>query len=126
MNENCGTKGSNPFPSSKESANFRSPSGGRIGVRTSPTALPVSFQQRPALSDLQALQGHQLRIILDLDATDDPLHGHQEGRFFRADLERVGSLALRGRVQWVRTTRLTLTQLRRFDPPFQDFDLASH
>ena len=21
-------------------------------------------------------------IILDLDATDDPLHGHQEGRFF--------------------------------------------
>ena len=22
------------------------------------------------------------RIILDLDATDDPLHGHQEGRFF--------------------------------------------
>jgi hypothetical protein len=23
------------------------------------------------------------QIILDLDATDDPLHGHQEGRFFR-------------------------------------------
>ncbi len=23
------------------------------------------------------------RIVLDLDATDDPLHGHQEGRFFR-------------------------------------------
>ena len=23
------------------------------------------------------------RIILDLDATDDPLHGHQEGRFFQ-------------------------------------------
>jgi Transposase DDE domain group 1 len=23
-------------------------------------------------------------IILDLDATDDPLHGHQEGRFFHA------------------------------------------
>ena len=22
------------------------------------------------------------QIILDLDATDDPLHGHQEGRFF--------------------------------------------
>jgi Transposase DDE domain group 1 len=21
-------------------------------------------------------------IVLDLDATDDPLHGHQEGRFF--------------------------------------------
>jgi hypothetical protein len=24
-------------------------------------------------------------IVLDLDATDDPLHGHQEGRFFRGD-----------------------------------------
>jgi DDE family transposase len=24
------------------------------------------------------------QIILDLDATDDPLHGHQEGRFFQA------------------------------------------
>lgn len=24
------------------------------------------------------------RIILDLDATDDPLHGHQQGRFFHA------------------------------------------
>jgi len=23
------------------------------------------------------------QIILDLDATDDPLHGHQEGRFFQ-------------------------------------------
>lgn len=22
------------------------------------------------------------RITLDLDATDDPIHGHQEGRFF--------------------------------------------
>jgi hypothetical protein len=31
------------------------------------------------------LEAHQTppeRIILDLDATDDPLHGHQEGRFF--------------------------------------------
>jgi hypothetical protein len=31
------------------------------------------------------LEAHRLppeRIILDLDATDDPLHGHQEGRFF--------------------------------------------
>jgi hypothetical protein len=26
------------------------------------------------------------RIILDLDATDDPLHGRQEGRFFHATL----------------------------------------
>src|ERR687891_1254272 len=31
------------------------------------------------------LEAHRMppeRIILDLDATDDPLHGHQEGRFF--------------------------------------------
>jgi hypothetical protein len=31
------------------------------------------------------LEGHKTppeRITLDLDATDDPLHGHQEGRFF--------------------------------------------
>jgi len=31
------------------------------------------------------LEAHKMppkRIILDLDATDDPLHGHQEGRFF--------------------------------------------
>jgi Transposase DDE domain group 1 len=31
------------------------------------------------------LEAHKLplqQIILDLDATDDPLHGHQEGRFF--------------------------------------------
>ena len=26
-------------------------------------------------------------IVLDLDATDDPLHGHQEGRFFHGDYD---------------------------------------
>src|SRR5215831_767031 len=31
---------------------------------------------------LEAHQDPPQRIILDLDATDDPLHGHQEGRFF--------------------------------------------
>jgi hypothetical protein len=31
---------------------------------------------------LEAHQSPPQRIILDLDATDDPLHGHQEGRFF--------------------------------------------
>ena len=31
---------------------------------------------------LEAHQDLPQRIILDLDATDDPLHGHQEGRFF--------------------------------------------
>ena len=28
-------------------------------------------------------------IVLDLDATDDPLHGHQEGRFFHGLLRRL-------------------------------------
>jgi hypothetical protein len=31
---------------------------------------------------LDAHQRPPKKIILDLDATDDPLHGHQEGRFF--------------------------------------------
>jgi hypothetical protein len=31
---------------------------------------------------LDAHAGPPKQIILDLDATDDPLHGHQEGRFF--------------------------------------------
>jgi hypothetical protein len=31
---------------------------------------------------VQAHQRPPKQIILDLDATDDPLHGHQEGRFF--------------------------------------------
>jgi hypothetical protein len=31
---------------------------------------------------LEAHQRAPKQIILDLDATDDPLHGHQEGRFF--------------------------------------------
>jgi hypothetical protein len=31
---------------------------------------------------LEAHQRPPAQIVLDLDATDDPLHGHQEGRFF--------------------------------------------
>jgi len=31
---------------------------------------------------LEAHRKAPAQIILDLDATDDPLHGHQEGRFF--------------------------------------------
>ena len=33
-------------------------------------------------------------IILDLDATDDPLHGHQEGRFFHGYYDGYGYLPL--------------------------------
>jgi hypothetical protein len=31
---------------------------------------------------LDAHPGAEQQIILDMDATDDPIHGHQEGRFF--------------------------------------------
>jgi len=31
---------------------------------------------------LEAHDKPPAEIVLDLDATDDPLHGHQEGRFF--------------------------------------------
>lgn len=31
---------------------------------------------------LESFKAPPNEIILDLDATDDPLHGHQEGRFF--------------------------------------------
>src|SRR6266550_4121666 len=31
---------------------------------------------------VRCLSKHSLEVVIDLDATDDPLHGHQEGRFF--------------------------------------------
>ena len=31
---------------------------------------------------VQSLRGDQREVVIDLDATDDPLHGRQEGRFF--------------------------------------------
>ena len=34
------------------------------------------------------------QITLDLDATDDPLHGHQEGRFFHGYYDCYGYLPL--------------------------------
>jgi len=43
------------------------------GQRSS-SSLSVSF--------LEAHSQTPQQITLDLDATDDPLHGHQEGRFF--------------------------------------------
>ena len=44
-----------------------------------------SFSSENASSSSSTAQERQPRqIILDLDATDDPLHGEQEGRFFHA------------------------------------------
>ncbi len=43
---------------------------------------------------LQAHPQPPRQIILDLDATDDPLHGHQEGRFFHGYYKEFCSLPL--------------------------------
>jgi hypothetical protein len=36
---------------------------------------------------VEAHRDRPKQIILDLDATDDPRHGHQEGRFFHGDYD---------------------------------------
>jgi hypothetical protein len=42
----------------------------------------AAVEALPVTLFLEAHQRSPRQIILDLDATDDPLHGHQEGRFF--------------------------------------------
>jgi len=42
----------------------------------------AAIEALPVTLFLEAHQRPPEQIILDLDATDDPLHGHQEGRFF--------------------------------------------
>jgi hypothetical protein len=43
---------------------------------------PEAIDQLMVDHFLEAHKKAPLQIILDLDATDDPIHGHQEGRFF--------------------------------------------
>jgi len=43
---------------------------------------PVAIKKLPVDLFLEAHKRAPKQIILDLDATDDPLHGQQEGRFF--------------------------------------------
>ena len=43
---------------------------------------PVAIKKLPVDLFLEAHKRAPRQIILDLDATDDPLHGQQEGRFF--------------------------------------------
>jgi hypothetical protein len=43
---------------------------------------PVAIKNLPVDVFLEAHARPSKQIILDLDATDDPLHGEQEGRFF--------------------------------------------
>jgi hypothetical protein len=42
----------------------------------------ATIEALPVTLFLEAHRRAPAQIILDLDATDDPLHGHQEGRFF--------------------------------------------
>jgi len=42
----------------------------------------AAIESLPVTLFLEAHKRAPAQIILDLDATDDPLHGHQEGRFF--------------------------------------------
>src|SRR6201993_3481925 len=42
----------------------------------------AAIEALPVTLFLEAHKRPPRQIILDLDATDDPLHGHQEGRFF--------------------------------------------
>ena len=81
---------------------------------------------------LQAHAGRPKEIILDLDATDDPLHGNQEGRFFHGyhGTEGVG---LAG--QWVslrhavptspcKAVRRAAKMLKKNSPPEQPTHLC--
>jgi Transposase DDE domain group 1 len=57
------------------------------------------------------------QITLDFDATDDPLHGHQEGRFFHGDYDTYCYLPLCGvTTRAVRscTTRQNVAETRGF------------
>jgi Transposase DDE domain group 1 len=42
----------------------------------------AAIEALPVMLFLEAHKRPPRQIVLDLDATDDPLHGHQEGRFF--------------------------------------------
>ncbi|RRH81422.1 IS1380 family transposase, partial [Mesorhizobium tamadayense] len=58
---------------------------GRVGEPTRYHKISYDKQMLEALFVELFLEAHDKspgEIVLDLDATDDPLHGHQEGRFF--------------------------------------------
>src|SRR6202007_421931 len=54
----------------------------------------AAIEALPVTLFLEAHKRPPERIILDLDATDDPLHGHQEGRFFHGYYDCYCYLAL--------------------------------
>jgi Transposase DDE domain group 1 len=81
---------------------------------------------------LEAHERPPKQIVLDLDATDDPLHGHQEGRFFHGYYDCYCYLplyVLSGRNCWQQGSgpRILTAALARFgraDPVQLDADHA--
>jgi Transposase DDE domain group 1 len=57
-------------------------------------ACPAAIERLFVELFLQAYRQPPAPIILDLDATDDPLHAHQEGRFFHGSYKEFCSLPL--------------------------------
>src|ERR1700731_734097 len=55
---------------------------------------PVAIKKLPVDLFLEAHERAPKQIILDLDATDDPVHGEQEGRFFHGYYDCYCSLPL--------------------------------
>ena len=60
-------------------------------------------------------------IVLDLDATDDPIHGHQEGRFFHGYYGNYCYLALHlfGRASYAATDLLDAGDFATSHPAFR-------
>ena len=64
----------------------------------------AAIEALPVTLFLEAHKRPPKQIVLDLDATDDPLHGHQEGRFFQGYYDCYSYLPLyifcRGGIFW--------------------------
>ena len=58
------------------------PAGEPTATTGSPTTARRSRRCSWTCSSRRTATGRRRQIVLDLDATDDPVHGHQEGRFF--------------------------------------------
>jgi hypothetical protein len=54
---------------------------------------------------LEAYEAAPTEIILDVDATDDPVHGQQEGRFFQYRITAPAAVHLLGEYRSARLRR---------------------
>ena len=62
---------------------------GSADVRGYKKIVPLMAQMDKRLRSLfiESFATPPTSLVLDIDATDDPLHGHQEGRFFHGDYD---------------------------------------